>query len=60
VLAPVVGVLGSLQAMEALKVIADYGESLRGRLLMLDLRTMDIQRLQLNARGDCPDCQALR
>jgi molybdopterin-synthase adenylyltransferase len=56
VLAPLVGVVGSLQAMEALKVISGYGEPLRGRLLMLDLRSMDIRMLALSRREDCPAC----
>ncbi len=56
VLAPVVGVLGSLLAMEALKVLAGYGEPLRGRLLLLDLKAMEIRRLDLPRRAGCPDC----
>jgi len=56
VLAPVVGVLGSLQAMEALKVLSGFGDPLRGQLLLLDLRCMDIRRLALPARADCVDC----
>jgi adenylyltransferase/sulfurtransferase len=60
VLAPVVGVVGSLQAMEALKVLSGFGEPLRGRLLLLDLRTMDLRSLILSTRGDCPDCGALQ
>jgi len=60
VLAPVVGVIGSLQAMEALKLLSGFGESLRGNLLVLDLCTMDIQRLTLPPRKDCPDCAHLR
>ena len=60
VLAPVVGVLGSLQAMEALKVLSGFGEPLLGKLLLLDLRSMDIRRLALLPRDDCPDCAALR
>ena len=60
VLAPLVGVLGSLQAMEALKLLAGYGETLRGKLLLLDLRSMDIRQLSLPPRPDCPDCGHLR
>jgi len=56
VLAPLVGVIGSLQAMEALKVLSGYGEPLRGSLLLLDLHSMDIRRLALPRRPDCPDC----
>jgi len=53
-------VLGSLQAMEALKLLAGYGETLRGKLLLLDLRSMDIHQLSLPPRPDCPDCGHLR
>ncbi len=60
VLAPLVGVLGSLQAMEALKLLAGYGETLRGKLLLLDLRSMDIRQLSLPPRPDCPDCRHLQ
>ena len=60
VLAPLVGVVGSLQAMEALKLLSGYGETLRGTLLMIDLRTTQIQRLVLRARPDCPDCATLQ
>ena len=59
VLAPVVGVLGSLQAMEALKLLAGYGEPLRDAVLMMDLRNMHIQRLKVSPRSDCPDCSSL-
>jgi adenylyltransferase/sulfurtransferase len=59
VLAPLVGVIGSLQAMEALKLLSGFGEVLRGKLLMLDLRTMDIRQLTLPPRADCPDCAHL-
>ncbi|MCB1699355.1 MAG: molybdopterin-synthase adenylyltransferase MoeB [Halioglobus sp.] len=60
VLAPLVGVLGSLQAMEALKILAGYGKPLRGELLLLDLRSVDIRRLALSPRADCPDCSHLQ
>ena len=60
VLSPVVGVFGTLQAMEALKLLADFGESLRGSLLVMDLRTMAVQKLTLSARRDCPDCGPLQ
>ncbi len=60
VLAPVVGVLGSLQALEALKVLTGFGEPLRGKLLLLDLRSMDLRTLALSPRADCPDCSHLQ
>ncbi|RLA48862.1 MAG: molybdopterin-synthase adenylyltransferase MoeB [Gammaproteobacteria bacterium] len=59
VLAPLVGVIGSLQAMEALKLLSGFGETLRGKLLLLDLRTMDIRQLTLPPRAGCPDCAHL-
>ncbi len=60
VLGPVVGVLGSLQALEALKLLSGYGEPLRGSVLMLDLRNLAVNRLALPVRESCPDCAALR
>lgn len=60
VLAPVVGVFGSLQAMEALKLLAGYGEPLRDTLLVMDLGSGQQQRLSLQPRQDCPDCRHLR
>ncbi len=41
VFAPLVGIIGSLQAAEALKLLTGVGSSLAGRLLMLDARTME-------------------
>jgi len=60
VLAPVVGVVGALQAMEALKLLSGYGETLRGSMLMLDLRAGDIRRLGVRPRPQCPDCAHLQ
>ena len=60
VLAPVVGVLGAMQAMEALKLLSGYGEPLCGALLVMDLASMQVQRLTLGARPGCPDCSPLR
>jgi molybdopterin/thiamine biosynthesis adenylyltransferase len=54
VLAPLVGVVGAMQAMEALKLLSGYGEPLSSAVLMMDLRTMDIRRLALSPRSDCP------
>lgn len=56
VLGPVVGVLGTLQALEVIKVLSGWGESLRGRLLLLDLASYAQQILEVPRRGDCPDC----
>jgi adenylyltransferase/sulfurtransferase len=56
VLAPLVGVIGSVQALEALKVLADFGRPLRGRLLMLDAFSMDWRTLRLRRDPECSVC----
>ncbi|RTE66650.1 molybdopterin-synthase adenylyltransferase MoeB [Amphritea opalescens] len=56
VLAPLVGIIGSVQAMEALKVLADVGEPLVGKLLLLDGRHMDWRTLKLRRDPECPCC----
>jgi molybdopterin-synthase adenylyltransferase len=58
VLGPVVGVLGSLQALEAIKLLAGYGEVRPGSLLLLDLAAGEINRLAIPPRPGCPDCGA--
>ncbi|MBT8127766.1 MAG: molybdopterin-synthase adenylyltransferase MoeB [Gammaproteobacteria bacterium] len=56
VLAPVVGVIGSVQALEAIKLICGIGEPLIGRLLILDALTMKWHSLQLRQDPACPVC----
>ena len=56
VLAPLVGVIGSLQAAEALKLLAGVGTNLMGRLQMLDGRHMAWSELRLLRQADCPVC----
>ncbi|WP_299183148.1 molybdopterin-synthase adenylyltransferase MoeB [uncultured Neptuniibacter sp.] len=58
VLSPLVGIIGSVQAMEALKVLASVGESLAGRLLLLDAKTMDWRTLKLRKDPSCPVCNS--
>ena len=60
VMAPVVGVIGSVQAMETIKLIAGIGESLVGRLLLLDARSMQWRELQLRRDPQCPSCAMSR
>ena len=56
VLGAVPGVVGSLQATEALKWIAGIGEPLVGRLLQLDLGRGEIRIVHFERRKDCPAC----
>lgn len=56
VLAPVVGVIGSLQAMETIKVLSGLGEPLDGRLLLLDAARMEWRTLKARRWLECPVC----
>jgi molybdopterin/thiamine biosynthesis adenylyltransferase len=56
VLGPAAGTIGSLQALEALKLLAGVGEPLTGAFLQLDLATLDVLRVAVARRPDCPDC----
>jgi len=56
VFAPLVGIIGSVQAAEALKLLAGVGSSLAGRLQMLDARCMQWDQITLPRHPDCPVC----
>jgi len=60
VFAPLVGIVGSMQAAEALKLLAGVGSSLAGRLQMLDARTMEWSEIRLARQPHCPICAARR
>jgi len=60
VFAPVTGIVGTLQAAEALKVLADIGERLAGRLLMLDVLAMDVRTIRIPRDPECRTCAPLR
>jgi molybdopterin/thiamine biosynthesis adenylyltransferase len=52
----VAGTVGSLAAMEAIKVLAGLGEPLLGKMLVCDLRDMTFRTVRLNRNVDCPVC----
>ena len=56
VFAPLVGIIGSVQAAEALKLLAGVGTSLAGRLQMLDARTMEWTEIGVERASGCPVC----
>ncbi len=56
VMAPLVGIIGSIQAMEAIKMITDIGRTLVGRLLLLDATTMQWRDLKLPRDPVCEAC----
>jgi molybdopterin-synthase adenylyltransferase len=56
VFAPLVGIIGAMQAAEALKLVTGAGETLTGRLLLLDALTMDLRTVNLKRDPACPVC----
>ena len=56
VAAPLVGIIGSIQAMEAMKVVAGVGETLTGYVLYLDAKRMELRKLKLPRNPDCAVC----
>jgi len=56
VFAPLVGIIGSLQAAEALKLLSGAGTPLRGRLLMLEGLRMEWNEIRIPRNAACPVC----
>ena len=56
VLAPAVGIVGGVQATEAIKILAGFGEPLIGRLLLMDALTMEWRTMKLKKDPNCPVC----
>ena len=56
VIAPLVGIIGTLQAMECIKLITGIGKTLTGRLLFLDAQTMQFREMALKKNPDCACC----
>jgi molybdopterin-synthase adenylyltransferase len=56
VFAPLTGIVGTIQAAEALKLIAGVGTTLAGRLLIIDALTMEWRSVKLARDPDCPVC----
>lgn len=57
VFAPLVGIIGAMQAAESLKLVAGIGESLAGRLLMLDARCMEWNEIRIARNEQCSVCK---
>ncbi|MBV4501654.1 molybdopterin-synthase adenylyltransferase MoeB [Pseudomonas shirazensis] len=56
VIGPLVGLVGSLQALEALKLLAEFGEPLVGRLLLIDALTTRMRELRVKRDPACAVC----
>jgi molybdopterin-synthase adenylyltransferase len=56
VVAPLLGIIGSVQAMETIKVLLGIGTDLMGRLLLLDALAMEWQAMRFRRDPRCPEC----
>lgn len=60
VFAPLAGMIGCMQAGEAIKLILDIGEPMCGKVLYLDGATLDWRTIRLRRQPTCPSCSARR
>jgi len=56
VFTPVVGIIGSLQANEVMKLLTGIGKTLTGRLLLIDAETLEIRTISVPRNPACPVC----
>jgi molybdopterin/thiamine biosynthesis adenylyltransferase len=56
IFSPLVGIIGSMQAAQALQVLIGFGEPLTGRLLLWNARNTQIDEIQITRNPDCPVC----
>jgi adenylyltransferase/sulfurtransferase len=56
VFAPLTGIIGTMQAAEALKIAGGFGTPMTGRLLLLDTRTMSVNEIRIPRDPGCPVC----
>jgi molybdopterin/thiamine biosynthesis adenylyltransferase len=56
VFSPLVGIIGAMQAAQALQLIMHIGEPLTGRLLLWDARSTEMQEIKVSKRDNCPVC----
>lgn len=56
VLSPLLGLMGSIQAIETIKLLSGAGQTLSGRVLMVDALTLQIREMRLNQDPACPVC----
>ena len=56
ILAPVVGIIGCIEATETIKIITGIGQALIGKLLMVDAMTMEFRELNIPKQPNCSVC----
>ena len=59
VIAPLVGIIGCMQAMETLKLLGEFGEPLVGRVIYFDAKKMEFRSLKLNRDAACTACSGI-
>ncbi|MGC3833820.1 molybdopterin-synthase adenylyltransferase MoeB [Moritella viscosa] len=60
IMAPMVGIIGAMQAMEAIKIIADFGQPMTGKVLIIDGLTLSFQQMKLPKLPTCTVCHTSR
>ena len=56
IFSPLVGIIGSIQAAQALQMLIGFGETLVGRMLLWNARTTQIDQIRITRNPDCPVC----
>lgn len=56
VISPLLGIIGSIQAIETMKLIMEIGQSLKGKLLLFDAMSMEWHQANLTKDPECPVC----
>lgn len=56
ILAPVAGVLGTMQALQAIKVLLNLGEQLCGELMLVDALDLSFRKVKISKDNQCPIC----
>ena len=56
IFSPLVGIIGAIQAAQALQILIGFGESLVGRMLLWNARTTQIDQIKIARNPDCPVC----
>ena len=56
IFSPLVGIIGTVQAAQALQVLIQFGEPLIGRMLLWNARTTQVDQIRITRNADCPVC----
>jgi molybdopterin/thiamine biosynthesis adenylyltransferase len=56
IFSPLVGIIGSIQAAQALQILIGFGESLVGRMLLWNAKFTNIDEIRIARNPECPVC----